>query len=89
MTAPDPTTPARFTAPLETDMRRLPMPFALAIEWLDAQGERRTRSRLVAAIDFYLRSCAMDGLPASDIAFFTESAIAICARRFFNFEAQS
>ena len=66
-----------------------PAPAASVVEWLDAQGEHRTRSRLVATIDFYLRSCAMDGLPAHDIAFFTESAVAICARRVFNFEAQS
>ncbi|WP_038214912.1 hypothetical protein [Xenophilus azovorans] len=77
MTQPEPITPARFAAPLETDIRRLPMPFRLAVEWLHAQGEHRTRSRLVATIDFYLHSCAMSHLPASDIHFYTQSAVAI------------
>jgi len=75
-----------FAIPLETNIRQLPLAYRLAIEWLDTQGDNRTRARLESTAEHYVNSTGADCFTSQDLDFFLESAAAICARRFWNFQ---
>lgn len=64
---------------LETNIRYLPNAYQCAIETLGAYGER-TAKRLDALCEHYERACGLLG--SKDSAFYRQSAAAIAARRF-------
>lgn len=66
---------------LETNIRYLPLAYQCAIEWVDTKIIRDDGA-LASACDHFEKAYGLTGSP--DSQFYRDSAAAICARRFWN-----